>query len=482
MNNDDVVAKSQATSERNSMDAQFEPFAERMRRENLPEVVIRTFHYYYDQLRAGQTGLIPESAIEPVAALPDMESFPEALATQGERAIGRTVLIKLNGGLGTSMGLARAKSLLRVKEELTFLDVIAKQAQQSGVPLVLMNSFNTREDSLRTLQNYPHLMQQRAPLDFVQHKVPRVVQGSLQPVQWEADRELEWCPPGHGDIYTAMVTSGMLDNLLREGYEVAFVSNADNLGAALDLKILGYFVREELPFMMEVADRTGADRKGGHLARTAAGKLILRESAQCPAHDSDAFQDVTRHRYFNTNNLWLNLRALKRVMDERANLLGLPMIRNEKTVDPRDEGTTPVYQLETAMGSAIAVFEGAGAVRVPRNRFTPVKTTDDLLAVRSDAFTLTEDFRIVINPQRSSPDLVVDLDKCCYRHIDQLEQRFPFGPPSLVDCSRFEVVGDVVFGHDIVAQGDVRVINQSAAQQAIEDGRRLSGEVVVPAP
>lgn len=385
--------------------------------------------------------------------------------------------MKLNGGLGTSMGLERAKSLLRIKRDLTFLDVIARQAQHAGVPLILMNSFNTREDSLQALSRYPSLAEQAAPLDFLQHKIPRVVQEDLGPVSWADDVELEWCPPGHGDIYAALVTSGTLDSLLQKGFEFAFVSNADNLGAVLDLTILGYFADRQLPFLMEVADRTPADRKGGHLAQTAGGQLILRESAQCPPEDQEAFQDIGRHRYFNTNNLWLHLPSLKRVLRERDNVLGLPMIRNAKTVDPRNSASTPVYQMETAMGSAIAVFEGAGAVRVPRDRFTPVKTTDDLLAVRSDAYVLTEDYRIVVDPARDDSGLLVDLDPCCYRLIGQLDERFPYGPPSLFACRQFQVVGDVKFGRDIVARDAVRVVNEGAGQAIIEDGRLLTKEI-----
>src|SRR5438105_1204399 len=85
------------------------------------------------------------------------------------------------------------------------------------------------------------------------------------------ESELEWCPPGHGDIYTALVTSGMLDALLDAGYEHAFVSNSDNLGAVLDPRILAWFAAERIPFLMEVADRTEADRKGGHIAQRPGG-------------------------------------------------------------------------------------------------------------------------------------------------------------------------------------------------------------------
>lgn len=484
--NRETRSKPRQTEDKDTFESGFAPapdtgsmpaFARRMREEQLPEIVIRTFAHYYDQLLQGHTGVIPEDQIDPVRDLPDAETLSAHLAQSGRHALQQTVLIKLNGGLGTSMGLERPKSLLSIKDDLTFLDVIARQAQHAGVPLVLMNSFNTRRESLQALARYEWLAKQAPPLDFLQHKIPRVARDGLAPVSWPQDPELEWCPPGHGDIYTALVTSGTLQTLLDEGYRYAFVSNADNLGAALDLTILGYFASEALPFMMEVADRTAADRKGGHLAQTPQGQLILRESAQCPPADSDAFQDIDRHRYFNTNNLWLHLPSLQRVMDERDNLLGLPMIRNEKTVDPRDPATPAIYQLETAMGSAIAVFEGAGAVRVPRSRFTPVKTTDDLLAVRSDAYTLTGDHRIVIDPRREVEELVVELDRDHYRLVDQLEQRFPHGPPSLLRCRRFHVLGDVTFGRDVLAVDEVDVINQSGGGVRVEDGRRLRGEV-----
>lgn len=453
----------------------FTPFAQKMRAEGLPEIVIRTFRFYYDQLAAGHTGMIPEAEIRPVSSLPDLEQLPVSLAVTGRAALPKTILLKLNGGLGTSMGLDTAKSLLIVKDGWTFLDIIAHQALGAGVPLVLMNSFATRADSLAALARYPALVG-AIPLDFMQHKVPKVLQADLAPATWPEDPDLEWCPPGHGDIYTALLTSGMLETLLDHGYEYAFVSNADNLGATLDPLILGYCVENRLPFLMEVADRTPADRKGGHLAqRTSDGRLILRESAQCPAEDMDAFQDVARYRYFNTNNLWLNLPALKVLLDERDGILGLPLIRNSKTLDPRNPSSPKVYQLETAMGAAIGLFEGAGALRVPRTRFAPVKTCDDLLAVRSDAYVLTGDWRIVPNPARRLPGPpVIGLDLRYYKLVDDLEARFPFGPPSLVRCERLVVQGDVRFGREVVCRGAVEVINEADRQAALADHQEIA--------
>ena len=449
-------------------------FADRMRAEALPEIAIKTFEHYYTLLVEGSTGLIPEQSIAPVAELPDAEKFPQALVGVGQAALPKTVLLKLNGGLGTSMGLNKAKSLLIIKDDLSFLDIIAQQALLADIPLLLMNSFATRQDSLALLKQYSGLGD-KLPLDFSQHKVPKIRQDDLGPVTWPANPDLEWCPPGHGDIYTALVTSGMLDSLVEAGYEYAFVSNADNLGAVVSLPILGYFAQNRLPFMMEVADRTEADKKGGHLASLPNGKLLLRESAQCPREDLDSFQDIRRHKYFNTNNLWINLAALKMVMQEKNNVLGLPMIRNLKTVDPRDSATTPVYQLETAMGSAIAVFDGAGAVRVPRTRFAPVKTTNDLLAVRSDAYVLTNDFRVVPNPNRTQGQVVVDLDPAYYKLVDNLEARFLHGAPSLLNCQRLIITGDISFGRNVTVQGQINLRNDSDQQISIEDDTVLKG-------
>lgn len=455
--------------------ASFAPFAARMRRAGLPQIFIDTFACYYDQLVQGHTGLIPESEIEPVSGVQDAEILPACYAEAGREVIGKTAVIKLNGGLGTSMGLTNAKSLLLVKDGLSFLDIIARQAEAAGAPLLLMNSFATDAESLAALAALDgyHPLDPHLPRSFLQHKAPKVTQADFSPINWPDDPELEWCPPGHGDIYTALLTSGALDALLERGYEFAFVANADNLGAVIDHALLGYFAENQFPFMMEVADRTEMDKKGGHLAQRPDGRLILRESAQCPPADEGYFQDIQRHKYFNTNNLWINLRDLHDALAERGGKLGLPMIRNAKTVDPRDPQSTPVYQLETAMGSAIGVFPAAAAVRVPRNRFAPVKQTDDLLVVRSDVYTLTVEQHVVPNPARTLGPLHVALDPAYYRFVSQLDGRFPYGPPSLLHCRRFELTGDFKFGRDVVCRGDVILTNATDAQIVIPDGAVL---------
>lgn len=456
----------------------FNPFARKMRREGLPQVFIDTFHFYYDQLVHGATGYITRADAGPVGAIPHYEQLGAAELEAGSEALRRAIVLKLNGGLGTSMGMNGPKSLLPVKHGLTFLDIIVHQVlylrETTGarLPLVLMNSFSTRDETLAAMAQFEDFHQQ-IPLDFVQHKQPKILQETLAPAVYAADREKEWCPPGHGDIYTALVTSNMLELLLSEGYEYAFVSNSDNLGAELDLQILGYFAANRVPFLMEVADRTPADRKGGHLAQRPDGQLILRESAQCPPDEEAEFQDIKRYRYFNTNNLWINLRSLAHRLEEHQGVMPLPLIRNEKPVDPANPETPRVYQLETAMGAAIAVFEGAQAMRVPRSRFAPVKKNSDLLVIMSDAYRLGEDYRLALAPERGEQPPVVALDDRYYQLYDAMIQRFPHGAPSLLQCDELKVKGDVLFGKGVSVTGRVEISHAGEEQLRIPDGATL---------
>jgi len=460
-------------------DPRLQASLQKMRDDDVSDVGVATFAHYFELLRAGEAGELAESEIEPVTELPDADELPAD--EEGARAaLERTVVIKVNGGLGTSMGMTGPKSLLEAKDGLTFLDVVVRQIlhlrERTGarLPLVLMNSFATREPSLQALGAYPELAVDGVAPDFVQSKVPKLDAERLEPVAWPDDPALEWAPPGHGDLYPSLLSSGMLDALLDGGYAYAFVANVDNLGAVMDERILAWLAREEIPFLMEVADRMPADRKGGHLARRPGGGLVLREVAQTPEDDLDAFQDVARHRFFNTNTLWIDLRALRAVLDEREGVLGLPMIVNRKTVDPGDPDSTAVLQLETAMGAAIDVFDGARAIRVSRERFAPVKTTTDLLALRSDAYELHDDGRIALAAERSSAPLV-DLDPRHFKLVRDFDERFAAGPPSLVGCERLAVRGDVRFGADVVVRGSVEVEHDGDGQLYIEDASVLEG-------
>ena len=411
------------------------------------------------QLGEQQAGLLPGEDLEPLADLPRLDELPSPSPGQARDVLDRLVIVKLNGGLGTSMGLEGPKSALEVKPGANFLDVLARQVlalrerHSARLPLVLMNSAITRDPSLKVLDHDGDLSVPGVPRDFLQGREPKIRASDFEPVQWPADPELEWCPPGHGDIYPALASSGTLDALLDAGLRYAFVSNSDNLGALADVRIAAWLAAEQVPFALEAVRGTAADRKGGHLA-CYEGQLVLRETAQVPDGD-DSFTDVERWRWYNTNNIWIDLRALKDLQAADPAAPDLPLIVNRKTVDPRDPDSTPVIQLESAMGAAIGSIPGARAVHVPRSRFAPVKTTNDLLVVRSDAYELTSDGEM--RPSFDGQEPVVTLDEDYYKLLPDFEQRFPDGPPSLRRCRRFEVEGDVTFGADVVAVGDVLV-------------------------
>ena len=453
-------------------DAGLQAAQDKLRGAGVAPAAVEVFTHYYRQLEEGATGLIREDSIRPLLAPPRLEEVdvPEEVCRE---ALSHTAVIKLNGGLGTSMGMDRAKSLLPVRDARTFLDVIVEQVRAAraryGVrlPLVTMNSFRTRVDTLAALSSYPDLPVAGLPLDFLQNSEPKLRADDLTPVTWPADPALEWCPPGHGDLYTAIWASGVLDALLDAGFRYASTSNSDNLGAAPDARIAGWFAASGAPYAAELCRRTAADRKGGHLAvRCADGRLILRDTAQTAPEDMGYFTDTEQHPYFHTNNLWFDLRALRAELAARRGVLGLPLIRNEKTVDPADPTSPRVVQIESAMGAAIEVFEGATAIVVPRARFLPVKTTTDLLVLRSDAYALGAD---------ATPRLAVDeaplveLDRAFFATIGAFDRRFPAGPPSLRGAASLTVHGDWTFGAGVVVRGHASLPDEGGPRSVPDD-------------
>jgi UTP--glucose-1-phosphate uridylyltransferase len=440
---------------------------DKMAAAGIHQQAIDVFTHYYRQLEEGVSGFIPEGSIEPLLD-PSMLSDTAVSEEDAAAALERTVIIKLNGGLGTSMGMEKAKSLLPVRNGKSFLDIIvdqvgaARAAYGIQLPLLFMNSFRTHEDTLAALAPYDDLAVAGLDLGFLQNQEPKLRAEGLTPVTWPADPSLEWCPPGHGDLYTALITSGMLDRLVSLGYRYVSVSNSDNLGAAPDATIAGWFATTGAPYAAEICRRTAADRKGGHLAiRKSDRRLILRDTAQTPKDEMHYFTDEFRHPFFHTNNLWFDLEALARTLRERKSVLGLPLIKNEKTVDPADSSSPKVIQIETAMGAAIEVFEGATAIGVGRERFLPVKTTSDLLVLRSDAYELEADGRLT---KVADPTPVADLDSDYYKLIGDFDQRFPAGAPSLKEARSIEISGDWTFEAGVHVIGEVTLEDRGAPQ------------------
>lgn len=456
--------------------------AAKMRAAGESEAAICHFVSAIERVRSGAKTLIPSSELQPAPDVPRLEELPEV---DPSSALAHVAVVKLNGGLATTMGLERPKSLLEARDGRSFLRIIAGQTQalrrDCGVrlPLILMNSQATHEPTLEALAEIPGIETPDVPSDFLQSMVPKLDADTLLPARWPAAPALEWCPPGHGDVYASLVGSGLVQRLRELGFRHLMISNSDNLGAVADPRIAGHIVRERIPFLMEVVLGTAADRKGGHIAqRRSDGQLILRETAQTPTEDEQSFRDYRRWRYYNTNTLWVDLEAIAEQFSGDA-ALELPVIVNRKTIDPRDPDSPKVVQLESAMGAAIGSFPGARLLAVPRTRFVPVKTNDDLLVLRSDAYHLADEFRLEPDPYINGGIPFVALDKRYFGRTDDFEARFPYGPPSLREAARLIVNGDVSFGADVVVRGDVEIDAPTHGLQ-IPDGTVLTGDLGRP--
>jgi UTP--glucose-1-phosphate uridylyltransferase len=437
-------------------------------------VAVEVFAHYYRLVESGETGMVPESTIEPL----DMDALADVVVSdvEAKAAIGSTAVIKLNGGLGTSMGMDRAKSLLEVRDGLSFLDIIARQVlavrrqYDAPLPLIFMNSFRTSADTLEVLARYPELAVDDLPLEFLQNKEPKLREDDLTPVDWPAKPDLEWCPPGHGDIYTALRGTGLLDRLIEAGFTQVFVSNSDNLGAVPDASVAGWFAESGAPFAIEAVRRTPSDRKGGHFAtRRSDGRIVLRETAQTLEEDKEALGDLSRHKFTSTNNLWFNLAAMRATLDARDGILGLAMIKNTKTVDPADPSSPTVIQIETAMGAAIEVFDRATTIEVGRERFVPVKTTNDLLVLRSDCYELDDDYALHLVSEQVP---FVDLDPAHYKLVADFDARFADGVPSLRRAAQLVVNGDWYFGSDVTVVGE-GILDDSESPGRVRPGTVL---------
>ncbi len=461
-------------------------FLTKMDTANLPSSVISAFDYYYSRLRDGQSGYILEEDIDPVpkGTIPTMNTTDQ-FKKIGSQALAHTAVIKLNGGLGTTMGLEGPKCLLPARNNFNFLDISVGQisslrnSQGVNIPFILMNSFNTHQQTLQYLnEKHADFHNNEIPLTFTQNRFPKVMEETLEPAAYSKEPQLEWSPPGHGDIYSAIKTSGLLESLKTRGIRYLFISNIDNLGAVVDTGLLGYFAEKNVPFLMEVVERNEMDKKGGHLARLKNGQLILREIAQTSPEEISLFQDINRYHYFNSNNIWLNVAHLEKVLDENDGFLPLPIIRNRKNLNPRDPQSPRVIQIESAMGSAVNQFSKAEAVHVSNTRYRPVKQSEDLLALWSDLFVMHDDYTIHSNPARTLKQIVIELDKEFFGHYDQLQARFPGGAPSLISCESLHIEGDVAFDGKAVLEGVVSFKNKTDEQVRISEKRHITGEFV----
>nr|QBH73764.1 UTP-glucose-1-phosphate uridylyltransferase 2 [Aphelinus abdominalis] len=417
----------------------------------------------------------------PEGAIKDYDNLPDPGPEEIKELLSKLVVVKLNGGLGTSMGCHGPKSVISVRNGLTFLDLTVQQIENlnktygSNVPLVLMNSFNTDDDTQKIIRKYKGIDIEIHT--FNQSCYPRINKESLLPIAKHSHihEDLEaWYPPGHGDFYESFRNSGLLKLLLSQGRKYCFMSNIDNLGATVDLRILRLLLGQEkaqdIEFLMEVTDKTRADVKGGTLIQYD-DKLRLLEIAQVPKEHAEDFKSVKTFKYFNTNNLWIKLEAIDRVLN--SGTLDLEIIVNPKTF----ENGLNVIQLETAVGAAMKCFNGSCGIHVPRSRFLPVKKTSDLMLVMSNLYTLRNG-SLAMSPQRMFPTTpLVKLGDNHFSKVKEFLSRFPT-IPDILELDHLTVSGDVTFGTKVTLKGTVIIIANQGERIDLPSGTILENKIV----
>jgi UTP--glucose-1-phosphate uridylyltransferase len=427
----------------------------------LPEPQCEQFLQMLEHVQGKSSKVKDWSSIHSPDDLVDYDSLEQPSSNN----YSRLVIGKLNGGLGTSMGCSGPKSLIKVKGEKTFLDLIVEQVRQLNakwnidIPLLLMNSFYTDKETAVFLDACDVPV-----ISFKQNRFPRVGAESFLPLSPD---EYGWYPPGHGDFYNCMEQQGILRRLIKQGKDILFMSNADNLGAVADSKILNHMIEKKIPFLIEVTPKTPADVKGGTLYEQE-GRLKLLEIAQVPEEHVDEFCSQKKFSVFNTNNIWINLVALEEKMQEGP--LNLNVIVNRKTIQGK-----PVVQLETAIGSALDCFAGAVGLCVSRDRFMPVKKTEDLFLVQSNIFDLDEG-RLIRNKERKISSLPVITFGDTLHHVDAFQNCFP-AIPDLLELEMLDIAGQVRFEGAASLKGKVE-LNGSSKPIFIEKGRKIENESI----
>jgi len=429
----------------------------KMERRGIGSAAVKQFLDMLRQVADGQSGYVPldrvsaPDAHQLLDAQSELRNVPE-LEKRGKELLSKVAVIKLNGGRSTTMGTRVPKGILEAKDGRSYLQIIIGQVAairhrwRVDVPLVLMNSFFTHGPTMETVNHHDIPV-----LTFIQRQVPRLLEDSLAPL--ETDTDEDWVPPGHGDVYQSLRATGLLRLLRERGCRWAFISNLDNLAACLEPWIIGLLERDNIEFLLEVTHRTAADRKGGTLVSRGGG-LDLLEIGQVSPQERNAFMDIDRFPVFNTNNVWVDLDSLDRVLQEGS--LNLPIIQNRKEI-----GEKKVIQIETAMGAAIGSFPFARGLKVGRDRFFPTKKVSDLFVLQSDVCILDSMDRLQRNPARPAsmpfvPRVYFGADFVDSPH--KLGDRFEDpASVSLVLASALEVTGPAYFERDIRIEGDVRI-------------------------
>nr|CDS26761.1 UTP glucose 1 phosphate uridylyltransferase [Hymenolepis microstoma] len=402
-------------------------------------------------------------------------------------ALSKLVIFKFNGDIGKSMNFDGTKSLIKVRNDKSFLEICLQQIDDLNVkyncdvPLVLMNSFKTDQDTEEFLKNMPKTRTQL--FTFQQNRFPRLSEetGLLIPdsCQISGSRDPKWYVPGDGDVFRCLQELGLLKTYSDEGKKWIFLSDIDNLGATPDPAILCWLEEQEkcdatrIDFLMEVAERTSEDKKEGTLILYNGTLKLLDLSQVSEEHVKDIVYSE-QFKIVNTNSIWINIKALQNLLNTR--LLEMDLIVNRKTM----KNNTRTIQLEEFAASAISSFEKAIALKVPRKRMLSVKSISDLLLLRSDIFE-TNRSGLTLSPRRKSLDLPIIKLGSRLKSIEDLQRRIP-STPSMINLSHLTLSGDIYFENNVTLKGSVKILAKNNETIVIPEGTVLENQVAANNP
>ncbi|XP_052192369.1 UTP--glucose-1-phosphate uridylyltransferase-like isoform X2 [Diospyros lotus] len=374
-----------------------------------------------------------------------------------KKFLDKLVVLKLNSGLGTEIGFDGPKSVIEICNGQTFLDLIVNQIEsinskhECNIPLILLNSIRTHDATLKVVEKYS-----KRNID-----INTLCERQSHPVnKQDSKNELDF---DHQELFLSLKNSGTLDALLLQGKEYILVVKSDNFGAVIDSKILNHLIQNRIQYCMEVIPNISSDFEGSIL-HSHEGEFQLSDIAQMPQKHS-----LEKFKLLDTGNLWMNLKAVKRLFETDA--LTVESYPVSKKVSD-DE----ILLQDRRATSAMRFFHRTIGVNVPQSRFQPLMATSDLLLVQSDLYTYAEGILTRNNARVKPANPSIELGRE-FEKLSNFRSRFK-SIPSIIELDSLKVTGDVWFGAGITLKGKVTITAKQGMKLEIPDGVVLENKDV----
>lgn len=390
-----------------------------------------------------------------------LASISEDIA-ETKMLLDKLVVVKFNGALGTNMGFSGPKSAIEVKNNLTPLDLMVDQVESlnskygCNVPLLLMDTAETHDHVQKVLEKYSN-----SKVDI--HSLSLSQQPHEKSFEGHSRKDKLYPSSDHSVVFLSLMKSGTLDLLLVQGKEYALVVDSDNVAAVADPKIFNHLIQNQIEYCMEVAPVPSIDLRNS-LINLRPGKFQLVDITQNPTKQSGG-----KFKFINTRSMWVNLRAIKRLIDTDE-------LKIENFSSSKEVNDDQIISRGTGADSAIQFFDHTIGINVAQSRYLPVNSTSDLLLLQSDLYTADEGI-LVQNPARDNPanpsiELGPEFEK-----VNDFQSRFK-SIPSIINLDSLKVEGDVWFGAGITLKGKVSIVAKPGMKLEIPDGIVLENKEI----